>query len=130
MKQVLERYFRFTENQTSWRQEILSGLTTFLTMVYIIFVNPAILSVAGMNHGAVFVATCLIAAFGSFLMGLLSRFPIAVAPAMALNVYFTYVIVQGMGLSWRDALGAIFFASIIFLFVSVTKARQWIVIIV
>lgn len=127
MKQVLERYFRFSENQTSWRQEIVAGLTTFLTMVYIIFVNPAILSVAGMNHGAVFVATCLVVALGSFLMGLLSRFPIAVAPAMALNVYFTYIIVQGIGLSWQDSLGAVFVASLIFLLISVTKAREWIV---
>ncbi|OGO93585.1 MAG: guanine permease [Coxiella sp. RIFCSPHIGHO2_12_FULL_42_15] len=128
MKAVLARYFQFSENNTSFRQETIAGVTTFLTMVYIIFVNPSVLAAAGMDHGAVFVATCLVVVVGSFLMGLLSRFPIALAPAMALNVYFTYIIVQDIGLSWQDALGAVFFASVIFLIITLTKLREWIVV--
>lgn len=127
MKKMLAKYFRFAENHTSFQQETIAGVTTFLTMVYIIFVNPAVLSAAGMDHGAIFVATCLVAAVGSFLLGLFSRFPIALAPAMALNVYFTYIIVQDIGLSWQNALGSVFIASLIFLFIALTKVREWIV---
>lgn len=127
MKTFLLNYFRFNENNTSLRQESIAGATTFLTMVYIILVNPNILGQAGMNPGSVFVATCLIAALGSFLMGLFSRLPIAVAPAMAINVYFTFVIVQGMGLDWQNAMGAVLIASAIFFLIVATRMREWIV---
>lgn len=127
MGAFLNRYFRLPENKTSMRQEMIAGVTTFLTMAYIIFVNADILSQAGMDRGAVFVATCLIAMLGSLLMGLWSRLPIAIAPGMAINVYFTFVIVQGMGFNWQSALGAVFIASAAFLLISMTKAREWIV---
>jgi adenine/guanine/hypoxanthine permease len=90
--------FKLAENGTSVRTELLAGLTTYMTMVYIAFVNPAILAEAGMDKGAVFVATCLAAAFGSALMGLYANFPVAMAPGMGLNAYFTYSVVKGMGL--------------------------------
>jgi AGZA family xanthine/uracil permease-like MFS transporter len=96
-KVMLERHFELNRNQTSVRTEVLAGLTTFLTMAYIIFVNPAILADAGMDKGAVFVATCLAAAFGSAFMGLYANYPIALAPGMGLNAYFTYGVVKGMG---------------------------------
>ena len=114
-------------NRLLLRREMLAGLTTFLTMAYIIFVNPNLLSIAGMNYGAVFVATCLASALGCFLMGCLTDYPIAVAPGMALNVYFTYVIVKGMGFAWQDALGAVFIAGVLFLIISVTALRRYIV---
>ncbi len=125
-KALVTRYFKLRENKTSIRQEVIAGFTTFLTMAYIIFVNPSVLSVAGMDHGAVFVATCLVAAMGSALMGIFSNYPIAVAPAMALNIYFTYVIVQGVGLGWQEALGAVFISSVLFLIIASTKLRRWI----
>jgi AGZA family xanthine/uracil permease-like MFS transporter len=93
----LERHFQFTAHRTNWRTEILAGLTTFITMAYIIFVNPAILSETGMPLAAVTAATCLCAAFGSILMGGLANYPIALAPGMGLNAYFTYTVVKGMG---------------------------------
>jgi len=127
MRASIEKYFHFSESKTSWRQEAIAGATTFLTMAYIIFVNPEVLSHAGMDRGAVFVATCLIAAFGSLLIGVMSRYPVAIAPAMALNVYFTYVVVEGVGLSWQNALGAVFISSILFFLIAVTKARVWVV---
>lgn len=127
MNAWLARCFHFAEYNTSLRQELIAGLTTFLTMVYIIFVNPSVLGAAGMDHGAVFVATCCIAALGSLLIGVLSNLPIAIAPAMALNVYFTYVVVQGLGLSWQDTLGATLIASLIFLLIAVSRLRIWIV---
>ena len=96
--------FKLEENGTSVRTELLAGLTTYMTMVYIAFVNPAILAEAGMDKGAVFVATCLAAAFGSALMGLYANFPVAMAPGMGLNAYFTYSVVKGMGLPWEAAL--------------------------
>ena len=127
MNGFFERFFNFNINNTNARQEYLAGLTTFLTMVYIIFVNPNVLSIAGMDGGAVFVATCLVVAFGSFLIGLTSGYPIAIAPAMAINVYFTYVVVQGMGFAWPDALGAVFVASILFFLVAISPLRSWII---
>ncbi len=127
MKIALEKYFHFKENKTSLQQETIAGITTFLTMAYIIFVNPDVLGHAGMDRGAVFVATCLIASFGSLLIGIMSRYPVAMAPAMALNVYFTYVVVQGVGLSWQDALGAVLISSILFFLIAATKARIWVI---
>src|SRR5690606_6419164 len=124
---MLERLFQLNELGTNVRREILAGITTFLTMAYIIFVNPSILSDAGMDFGAVFVATCLAAAFGSAFMGLFANYPIALAPGMGLNAYFTYGVVLGMGHSWQVALGAVFISGILFLLLSVTPVREYII---
>ena len=124
---MLERLFELKELGTNVRREILAGVTTFLTMAYIIFVNPAILSDSGMDFGAVFVATCLAAAFGSAFMGLFANYPIALAPGMGLNAYFSYTVVLGMGFTWQVALGAVFISGIIFLILSVTPVREYIV---
>ena len=120
----LEHYFRFAEHQTNWRTELLAGLTTFITMAYIIFVNPAILSQTGMPLAAVTTATCLCAAIGSILMGALANYPLALAPGMGLNAYFTYTVVKGMGVSWQTALGAVFLSGIIFLLLTIGGIRQ------
>ncbi len=124
---MLEKLFQLDANGTNVRREILAGVTTFLTMAYIIFVNPAILKDAGMDFGAVFMATCLAAAFGSAFMGLYANYPIALAPGMGLNAYFTFGVVKGMGLSWQVALGAVFISGLIFLALSLVKIREWIV---
>ncbi|SUH12143.1 xanthine/uracil permease family protein [Salmonella enterica subsp. enterica] len=105
---MLERVFKLREHGTTARTEVIAGFTTFLTMVYIVFVNPQILGVAGMDTSAVFVTTCLIAAFGSILMGLFANLPVALAPAMGLNAFFAFVVVQAMGLPWQVGMGAIF----------------------
>ncbi len=120
----LEAYFRFHEHQTSWRTELLAGLTTFITMAYIIFVNPAILSQTGMPLAAVTTSTCLCAAFGSIMMGLLANYPLALAPGMGLNAYFTYTVVKGMHVPWQTALGAVFLSGIIFLLLTIGGIRQ------
>jgi len=127
MRLVLERYFAFAEHQTTWRIEILSGITTFVTMAYIIFVNPSILSETGMPIGAVTIATCLCAAFGSIMMGALANYPLALAPGMGLNAYFTYTVVKGMGVPWQTALGAVFLSGILFLLLTLTGLRQQLV---
>jgi adenine/guanine/hypoxanthine permease len=124
MRSSLERYFRFAELGTNWRVEALAGLTTFVTMAYIIFVNPAILSETGMPLAAVTASTCLCAAFGSILMGALANYPLALAPGMGLNAYFTYSVVKGLGVSWQTALGAVFFSGVIFLALTFTGIRQ------
>ena len=124
---AMEKFFQLEANGTTVRREVLAGVTTFLTMAYIIFVNPAILKDAGMDFGAVFMATCLAAAFGSAFMGLYANYPIALAPGMGLNAYFTYGVVKGMGLSWEVALGAVFISGLIFLAISLVKIREWIV---
>ena len=120
----LERYFAFDAHQTTWRIEILAGLTTFITMAYIIFVNPAILSETGMPLAAVTTSTCLCAAIGSFLMGALANYPLALAPGMGLNAYFTYTVVKGMGVPWQTALGAVFLSGVIFLLLTFGGIRQ------
>ena len=124
---MLEQYFRLSENGTSVRREIIAGITTFLTLAYIIFVNPAILSDAGMDHGAVFVATCLAAAVGTAVMGLYANYPVALAPGMGLNAYFTYGVVLGMGYTWQVGLGAVFISGVLFLILSVLPVREWII---
>lgn len=124
---MLERLFQLNANGTTVRREIIAGVTTFLTMAYIIFVNPSILKLAGMDFGAVFMATCLAAAFGSAFMGLYANYPIALAPGMGLNAYFTFGVVKGMGMPWQVALGAVFISGLIFLAISVVKIREWIV---
>lgn len=127
MKNFLNRYFQLSENNTSISIELLAGLTTYLTMSYILFVNPQILHLAGMDFNAVFVATCLVTALGSFLLGVLANYPIVIAPGLALNVYFTYVVVQNFGYSWQDALGAVLISGILFLILTVSQLRRWII---
>jgi AGZA family xanthine/uracil permease-like MFS transporter len=123
----LEKFFKLKEHGTDARTEMLAGLTTFLTMAYIIFVNPSILGDAGMPKDSVFVATCLAAALGTLIMGLYANYPIALAPGMGLNAYFAYVVVKGMGLSWPVALGSVFISGCLFLFVSIFKIRELII---
>ena len=122
-----ERHFRFAELGTDWKTETLAGVTTFLTMSYIIFVNPSILREAGMPATAVAVATCLASALGSLLMGVYARYPIALAPGMGINAYFTYTVVIGMGVSWQTALGAVFVSGLIFLALTFAGVQQSIV---
>src|SRR3954454_10394833 len=123
----LERYFEFAALHADWKTEILAGFTTFMTMAYIIFVNPAILHETGMPLAAVTAATCLSAAIGSFLMGGFARYPIALAPGMGLNAYFTYAVVKGMGVPWQAALGAVFLSGLAFLILTLVGIRQLIV---
>ena len=124
MRAALERYFQFHELGTDWRTEILAGVTTFVTMAYIIFVNPSILSQTGMPIAAVTIATCLCAAFGSILMGALARYPLALAPGMGLNAYFTYTVCLKMHVPWQTALGAVFLSGVIFLLLTLGGIRQ------
>ncbi|MDR3701587.1 MAG: NCS2 family permease [Candidatus Sulfopaludibacter sp.] len=124
LRQRLERYFEFRELGADWRTEILAGFTTFMTMAYIVFVNPAILHETGMPLAAVTAATCLSAAIGSFLMGGFARYPIALAPGMGLNAYFTYSVVLKMGVSWQAALGAVFLSGVAFLVLTALGVRQ------
>ena len=126
MLKPLERYFEFTHLGTNWRTEILAGVTTFLTMAYIVLVNPAILSTAGVPLAAVTAATCLSAAFASILMGIFARYPIALAPGMGLNAYFTYTVCLKMHIPWQTALGAVFLSGILFLALTATGIRQMI----
>lgn len=123
-RQSLERYFEFERLGTSWRTEILAGFTTFLTMAYIVFVNPSILSQAGVPFAGAMAATCLSAAAGSMVMGAWARYPIAMAPGMGLNAYFTYSVVKGMGIAWPVALGAVFLSGIAFLLLTALGVRQ------
>ena len=125
--QLLERIFKLKEHGTNVRTEIVAGLTTFLTMAYIIFVNPSILSAAGMPADAVFVATCLIAAFGTAIMALYANYPIALAPGMGLNAYFAFVVVGAMGYKWQTALGAVFISGCLFLAITLLGLRELIV---
>ncbi|MGA9463729.1 MAG: NCS2 family permease, partial [Terracidiphilus sp.] len=126
MLKALERYFEFTHLGTNWRTEILAGVTTFLTMAYIVLVNPAILAAAGVPLPAVTAATCLSAAFGSILMGIIARYPIALAPGMGLNAYFTYTVCLKMHIPWQTALGAVFLSGVIFLALTAAGIRQMI----
>ncbi len=124
---AIERYFGIDGHNTTIKTEILAGVTTFLTMAYIIFVNPNILADAGMDKGAVFVATCLAAAIGCFIMGIYARLPVALAPGMGLNAFFTYGVVLGMGYAWQTALGAVFLSGCIFILLSLFKIREIII---
>jgi AGZA family xanthine/uracil permease-like MFS transporter len=121
------RFFKLKEHGTDIRTELLAGLTTFLTMAYIVFVNPSILGDAGMPKDAVFVATCIAAALGSLVMGLYANYPIALAPGMGLNAYFAYGVVGGMGYTWEAALGAVFLSGCLFVLVSVLRVREMII---
>ena len=126
MLKRLEGYFEFARLGTNWRTEILAGVTTFLTMAYIVLVNPAILAAAGMPLAAVTAATCLSAAFGSILMGVVARYPIALAPGMGLNAYFAYAVCLKMHIPWQTALGAVFLSGVIFLAITAAGIRQMI----
>jgi len=126
MLKRLESYFQFTHLGTNWRTEILAGATTFLTMAYIVLVNPSILAAAGLPLPAVTAATCLSAAFGSILMGIIARYPIALAPGMGLNAYFTYTVCLKMHIPWQTALGAVFLSGVIFLALTAAGIRQMI----
>lgn len=119
---MLERFFQLQAHGTTVRTEVLAGLTTFLTMAYIVFVNPDILSAAGMPRDAVFVATCLAAAIGTAIMGLYANYPVALAPAMGLNAYFAFTVVQGMGYTWQAALGAVLISGILFILLRVCES--------
>src|SRR6202140_411394 len=124
---LIERYFRLAENQTTVRREFLGGLTTFITMAYIVVVNPQILAQAGMPVDGVLFATCVSAAAATLVMGLSANYPIALAPGMSLNAYFTYVVCQSMHVPWRTALGVIFLSGVFFLILTVTRVREQIV---
>jgi adenine/guanine/hypoxanthine permease len=124
---MLEKLFKLKAHNTTVRTEIIAGITTFLAMAYILFVNPSILGATGMDKGAVFVATCLAAAIGCVLMGLIANYPIALAPGMGLNAFFTYTVVLHMGYTWQIALGAVFLSAVIFFALSIFKIREWII---
>ncbi|ABL71862.1 MULTISPECIES: NCS2 family permease [Paracoccus] len=124
---VLDKQFGLTAHGTTVRTEVIAGITTFLTMAYIIFVNPEILSSTGMDRNAVFVATCLAAALGSAIMALWANWPIGMAPGMGLNAFFAFTVVGALGFTWQQALGAVFISGLIFLFLSVTGIRRWLI---
>ena len=126
-RSFLDNFFKISESGSSVKTEVLAGLTTFLAMSYILVVNPTILKDAGMDFGAVFVATCISAAFACMMMGLVANYPIALAPGMGLNAYFTYAVVNGMGIPWQVALGAVFVSGIVFIILSLFKVREAIV---
>jgi len=127
MKDYLNQLFELDANNTNIKKEILGGFTTFITMAYIIFVNPQIMSATGMDLGAIFVGTCLAAAIASFVMGFFANWPIGLAPGMGLNAFFTFTVVGEMGYSWEVALGAVFLAGILFFVMSITKLRSWMI---
>lgn len=124
---MLEKIFKLDDHNTSVRTEIMAGLTTFLAMAYIVFVNPSILSTTGMDIGAVTVATCLAAAIGCFLMAFYANWPVGMAPGMGLNAFFAFTVVAGMGWHWQVALGAVFISGCIFIVLTVTGLRRHIV---
>lgn len=122
---LLERLFKLSENKTSVKTEVMAGLTTFVTMSYIMFLNPIIMSKTGMPFDGLFLATCLGAALATILMGLYANWPVGLAPGMGLNAFFTFSVVGGMGYSWEIALGAVFLSGVAFVLMSVTKLREW-----
>src|SRR5215471_9102229 len=124
MYHLLDKTFHLTASRTTIRTELLAGLTTFMTMSYIIFVQPAVLSTTGMDFGAVMAATCIVSAVGCFLMALLANYPIAVAPAMGHNFFFAFTVVAGMHYPWQIALGAVFISGILFLLMSLVGVRE------
>ncbi len=127
MKNSIDQFFRLNEKGTNFKNELLAGFTTFITMAYIIFVNPQMMSSTGMDPGAIFVGTCLAAALACILMGLFANWPVGLAPGMGLNAFFTFTVVGEMGYSWEIALGAVFLAGILFFIMSATKLRSWMI---
>ncbi len=124
---MLETLFRLRENGTGLRTELLAGVTTYLAMSYIALVNPQILGAAGMDKGAVFVATCLASALATLVMALYANYPLALAPGMGMNAYFTYSVVQGLHYPWQTALGAVFLSGVLFLALSLSRVREWLI---
>ena len=127
MKQTLEQIFKLQDNNTTIKKEFLAGFTTFITMAYIIFVNPQMMAASGMDEGAIFVGTCIAAALACFVMGFFANWPVGLAPGMGLNAFFTYTVVGEMGYSWEIALGSVFLAGILFFIMSITKLRSWMI---
>src|SRR6202048_1253657 len=126
-RSIVDRYFRLTENGTDIHTELIAGLTTFLTMVYIVFVNPQILGNAGMDKGAVFVATCIAAAVSTLVMAFYANYPIALAPGMGLNAFFAFTVVLGYKYTWQQALAGVFCSGAIFFLISVFRLREYII---
>src|SRR3954471_20681728 len=126
-RSFLERTFGLSEQRTNVRTEFIAGLTTFLTMVYIVVVNPAILGNAGMDKGAVFVATCIAAAVSTLAMGLYANYPIALAPGMGLNAFFAFTIVLAHKYTWQQALAAVFCSGVLFFLISIFRAREYVI---
>src|SRR5690625_658924 len=124
---AVKKYFRFEELGTSYRTEFMAGLTTFLAMAYILFVNPATLADAGMDKGAVFTATAVAAAVGTLLMGVIARYPIGLAPGMGLNAFFAYTVVLGYGIPWETALSGVLASGIIFVILTLSGLREKII---
>ena len=124
----MERLFKLSQSNTTVGVELSAGLTTFMAMAYIAFVNPQMMASAGMDQGAAFVATCIAAALACFFMGLYANWPVGLAPGMGLNAFFTYTIVGDMGYPWQTALGAVFIAGILFVILTVTRLREWMLI--
>src|SRR5690606_12211780 len=124
---MLDKLFQLKAHGTNVRTEIIAGVTTFLTMAYIVFVNPMMMADAGIDPGAAFVATCVAAAIGSLIMGLWANYPIALAPGMGLNAFFAYTVVGSMGYSWQVALGAVFISGFLFFILSIFKIREWVI---
>ena len=124
---MLKTYFQLDQLGTTVRREVVAGVTTFLTMAYIIFVNPVILANTGMDQGSVFVATCVAAAVGSLIMGLYANYPVALAPGMGLNAFFTFTVVMEMGYTWNQALGAVFISGAVFFILALLKVREYII---
>ena len=124
---MLERLFQLQAHGTTVRKEVVAGITTFLTMAYVIVVNPSILASTGMDFGAVFVATCIAAVIGTLIMGLWANYPIALAPGMGLNAFFSFTVVGSMGYSWEVALGAVFISGFLFFLLSIFRVREWII---
>jgi len=124
----ITKFFKLQENKTTVRTEIIAGITTFMTMAYILFLNPNILSATGMDKNAIFFATAIAAGFVTIAMGLVANFPIALAPGMGLNAFFATVALAGVGMPWRVALGAVFISGLIFILLTVTKVRQILVV--
>ena len=127
MKQTLDQIFKLQDNHTTIKKEFLAGFTTFNTMAYIIFVNPQIMALSGMDQGAIFVGTCLAASIACFVMGVFANWPIGLAPGMGLNAFFTYTVVGELGYSWQVALGAVFLAGVLFFIMSITRLRAWMI---
>ena len=125
MNVLLDRLFQLRAKGTTAGTELIAGVTTFITMVYIIFVNPQMMAMTGMDHGAAFVGTCLAAALACYIMGFYANWPVGLAPGMGLNAFFTYTVVGEMGYSWQVALGAVFIAGVLFVIMSVTRLRRW-----
>jgi AGZA family xanthine/uracil permease-like MFS transporter len=124
---MIDRFFGVSAAGSDLRTEVIAGVTTYLTMAYIAFVNPVILADAGMDRGAVFVATCRAAAFATLLMALFTNYPLALAPGMGINAYFAYGVVKGLHYSWQVALAAVFISGVLFLILSLTRIRAWLV---